>query len=136
MTALLVDGNGDVLELLLHLVGLVANLGHRGLVVGLDEPLALALIAPAQHRHIELVLQQTNQILHMRCLARTAYGDVAHADDGYLEGTRLQHPHFKQGVARLHCQAVNPAERQKPLIGFDEVSLHTLFLISYLSPLN
>ena len=92
MTAFPVDSNGDTREFLLHLIGFVAYFGHSGLFVGLDKSPALALVAPAEHSDMELVLQQTYQILYMWRLARAANSDIAYADDRYLEGTRLQHP--------------------------------------------
>jgi len=89
VASLPVNGDGDVGELLFHLERLVTNLCFRHLAVGYDEAFAFAFVSPAEYGHPELVLQHADQILHMRSLARTAYGDVAYRDDRHLERTAL-----------------------------------------------
>ncbi len=83
--AILVHCDIDMGKFVFHLVRLVPNEAHRGVVLGQQIAVALALIAPAKHRHLSLVLEQSDEILDMWGLARAAHSDVAHRDDRHGE---------------------------------------------------
>ena len=85
MTAVFIDRHRNILELLLHLVGLVANLGHGDVGSGDAKTLALALVSPTEYGHAELVFQQLGEIFDMGCLARASDGDVAYSNNRYGE---------------------------------------------------
>ena len=76
--ALVVDGDGDIRELGLHLEGLVTDVPDRGVLISLKETVAFALVASAEHCHLAIVFQQTDEVFHVRRFSRAAHGDVAH----------------------------------------------------------
>ena len=96
--ALPIDSHGDTWELLLHLIGLVANHLHGGILVGQHEALALSLIATTEHGHVHMVLQQADEVLYMRGLSSTAHRDVTHRDDRRTERAALQDSHLEQQI--------------------------------------
>jgi len=55
-------------------------------------------------------------------LARAAYGDVAHADDGAIIRLRFQHFHVKEQVTYPHTKTVKPRERFQPFIDMNQIS--------------
>ena len=101
VTAILVDGYRHLRKLLLHLVGLVANLRHGGVGRCLDKSFALTLITSAEYGHMELFLQQSDEILHMRRLTRTANGNVTYRNHRNIEGAALEHADAEQHVAQV-----------------------------------
>ena len=85
------SGKGAVVQ---YLVGLVAYVGSP-VPGGIGQYVALcvASITAREHGHaIPIVVQQTQQILHMGGLARTAHGQIAHTDDGHAETLRCKRP--------------------------------------------
>ena len=130
--ALGVDSQGDIRKLLSHLERLVANVPHGGILSCQHEAMRLALIAATEHCHVHVILQQTDEILHMRRLACATYRDVAYGDDRHLEGTALQEPHLEEEVPEADSQAVAPAQWQQFLIDIDEVAFHLSTLNSKL----
>ena len=128
VNALAVYGDADVGELLLHLERLVTNVACRGVAVGQQESPCFPFIASAEHGHLAFLLQQPHQILHVGRLARSAHGDVAHRDDGHVEGMAFQQPHFKAEVAQADRSAVDPAQRQQTVSDFDEVAFHVVVI--------
>ena len=109
--ALAVDSNGDVGELLLHLIRLIADHAHGRLGIGEHKSVALTFIAATEHSHVGLVFQQSYQILYMGCLASATDGDVANGDDGYGKRPALQDTHLKEHVPEADAQTVKPAQR-------------------------
>jgi hypothetical protein len=71
-----------------------------------------------------MVLQQADEILHMRCFARTTDGDITDGDDRHLEGTALQDTHLEEHVPESDAQSVEPAERTQFLININKVAFH------------
>ena len=126
MHALLVDRHDGLGEFQLHLHRLVSNVACRRTRPGQHEALRLALIAPAEYGHLGLMLQQLDEILDMRGLTSAAHGDVAHRDDGHAEVAALHDSHVKEEIPDAHTQPVEPAQRQQPLIDFDEITLHLI----------
>ena len=108
-SAVLVDGNGDAGELLLHLVGLIANLLHGRVLVGQHVTTALALVASAQYGHFKLVFQQLDEVFNVGRLACASNGDVAYGDDGYLIILALQDSHVEEEIPEAYPYAVEPA---------------------------
>jgi len=76
-TAVLVDGYRYLREFLLHLIRLVTDFRHGRLGRGQHKALALALIAATEYGHTELVFQQSDEVLYMWRLSRSANGDIA-----------------------------------------------------------
>ena len=74
----LIHGDGDIRELLFDLERLVTDIVHRRVVVGQQETTALPFVATTEDGEVRLVLQQTDEVLHVRGLTRSANGDVAH----------------------------------------------------------
>lgn len=127
LAALLVHRDMDLRKLALHLVRLVSYQPHRRIVLCQQIAPALALIAPAEHRHLCLVLQQADEILHMRRFARSAHGDIAHRDDGHTETPASENAQFEELVAKAHAQPVEPAQGAQPVVYFDEIAFHNTF---------
>ena len=96
----LIDSHRDIGELLLDLEGLITDVVHRRVVVGQHEPMTLPLVTATEYSKVRLVLQQADQVLHVRCLTCSAYGDVAHRDDGSGIGTALQDICLKEEVPK------------------------------------
>ena len=88
---------------------------------------ALALVSAREHSDLQLVVQQVYEIFHVRGLARTSHGDVAHRYDGYVVALAFEHSDVKHPVAYSHTDAVQPAQRHKPLIYFYEISFCSHF---------
>ena len=109
--ALTVNGYGNIREFGLHLEGFVADVPDRGVLVSPKEAVGLALVASAEHCHLEIVLQQTDEIFHVRCLPRAAHSDVAHGDDRYVEGADFQNAHFEEHIPETDSQSVKPTQR-------------------------
>ena len=101
---------------LLDLIGLVANHLHRRFCCSQHIAATLALIASAQHGHVELVFQQLDEIFHMRGLSGAANSDVTHRDNGYGIRLALQDIHIEEQVSELHAQTVQPTQWQQLLI--------------------
>ena len=95
---LLVDSYADVGELLLHLERLVTNLALGHLFRGQQVSVGLALIAPAEYSHMELVLQQSDEVFHMGRLASAPDSDVTDGDDGHLEILTFQDSHVETEI--------------------------------------
>ena len=91
-----IHSHGDVGELRLHLIWLIPDGADSRVLVCQHKPFGLTLIASAQHGDLRLILQQSDQILHMGCLSRSADGDVTHGDDGNVEGPTFQDTHLKE----------------------------------------
>ena len=89
VTTVLVDSNRHMRKLLLHLIGLVADLRHRGLGVSQHKAFALTLIAATENSYMENVLKHVDQIFNMWRLAGASYGDVAYGNNGNLERAGL-----------------------------------------------
>ena len=94
----LVYGYGDVRELGLHLVWLIADGAGRCFLASQHESAGLALIASAQHGYLGFVFQQPDQILHMRCFTSTSDGDISDRDDRCAIRTALQNTHLEEQV--------------------------------------
>ena len=84
---------------------------------------ALAKPKPPSKAEIE---KRVDEILDMRGLTSAAHGDVAHRDDGHAEVAALHDSHVKEEIPDAHTQPVEPAQRQQPLIDFDEITLHLI----------
>ena len=123
-----VDGHIGIGKLPLHLVRLIADLVHGRVGLGQHIATALPLVASGEHAHLHPLLEQPDEILHVRGLARATYGDIAHGDDRYVKSLLAKHAKLKQLVAKTHSQTIDPAQRQQPLIDFDEVALCSQFL--------
>jgi len=107
-----VDGQRDIRKLLQHLIGFVADLPHGGILIGQHEAMSLAFIAPTEDGYVHVILQQADEILHVRRLACTAYSDVAYGDDGHAERATLQDSHLEEQVPEAYAYAVKPTEWQ------------------------
>ena len=122
--SLLVDGHGDVGEFAEHLVGLVAYVRGLHALFGLEDPPGLALVAPAEHGHAELVFQQTGQILHVRCLSRSADSNVAYRYDRHRESPALEYAHLEAEVSQPHGHTVEPAQGRQRFVDSYKVAFH------------
>ena len=109
LTPVGIDSYVDMWKLPLDLTGFVADVDGCRLFGGQYEASALTLIASAQYGHLHLVAQQPHEIFHMGCFPRAAHGDVAHRDDGCVEGTAFQDAHFKEMVSQPYHESVAPA---------------------------
>ena len=109
VTAVLVHSHCDIREFLLHLERFITYLRHGGFGGRLYEALTLALIASAQHGGAEVILQQTDKVLHMRSLATATNCDIANRDDGYIKAAASQYSHTKKHVTAVYRQTVQPA---------------------------
>ena len=109
---------------LLDLIWFITNHLHRCLRCSQYISATLALITPAQHGHIELVLQKSDEIFHMGGFACAANSDVTHGDDGYAVRLALQNTHIEEHIPEPHAQAVQPTQWQQFLIDSDEIPLH------------
>ena len=87
--AITVDSHRDVGKLLKHLIGFVADVPHRSILIGQYETVALALITAAEDGYVHVILQQADEIFHVRRLACAAHSDVAYGDDWHTEGMAL-----------------------------------------------
>ena len=87
--AITVDSHRDVGKLLKHLIGFVADVPHRRILIGQYETVALALITAAEDGYVHVILQQADEIFHVRRLACAAHSDVAYGDDWHTEGMAL-----------------------------------------------
>ena len=125
LAAAAVHGHVDAGKLLLHLVGLVADVGHGSVGRGQHIATALALVATREHAHAHHVLEQPHEVFHVGRLARPAHGDVAHGDNGDVESALPQQPQVEEPVAQPHAQPVEPAEGQQPVVDPDEVAFGT-----------
>ena len=103
-----VYGYGDVWELCFHLVRFVTDGADGRIVTGQHEADGLTLIAPAQHGHLRLIFQQTDQVFHMGGLAGAADGDISDGDDRCAVWPAFQDAHLKEQVPKTDSQAVEP----------------------------
>ena len=87
--AITVDSHRDVWKLLEHLIGLIADFPHRSILIGQYETVTLALITAAEDGYVHVILQQADEIFHVRRLACAAYSDVSYGDDRHTEGMAL-----------------------------------------------
>ena len=111
MAAVFVYSHVDVAVFALHLERLVANLGHCGVLSGEQIAVALALVSAREHSHAKLLMQQIDEIFHVWSLARTAYGDISHGYDWYVETATLLQSDVEHPVAQSYSQTVEPAKR-------------------------
>ena len=111
-----------VVELALHLEGLVANVTLGRVVVGQHIAMGLALVATRQHTHLKFLVQQVDKILHVRSLARAAHRDIAHGNNGDVVALAFEHADVEHPVAQAHSDAVEPAEWCEPLVDFYEIT--------------
>ena len=126
VAAVFVHGNGHIGIFLFHLVRLVADVFHRRFLVCQNESACLPLVTAAEHRYMELVLQESYQIFHMGGLARSPHGYVANRYHWYVKTAAFQYSHFKECVAQSDEEAVCPAKWQQPVVYLDEVSFHAV----------
>jgi hypothetical protein len=75
-------------------------------------------------------LQQADEVLGMRSLARTAHRDIANGYDWYIECPALQDSEVEQLVAQPNGCAIEPTERREPFVNFDEVALCSHALVN------
>ena len=80
-----VHGDMHGREFLLHLPGFIAYFLHRGSRRGEDVSLRPPLVAPAEDCHAVSGGEEPDEVLHGGSLSGAAHGDVADADDGYVE---------------------------------------------------
>ena len=97
-----------VVELALHLEGLVANVTLGRVVVGQHIAMGLALVATREHRHLHMVFEQADEVFHVWGLARSAHSDIAYRDDGQVEAATTQQSELKKLVAEVHPKAIEP----------------------------
>jgi len=102
MTSVLVDSDGDIREFLLHLIRLVTNIFYGAVLVSQNVSYALPLVSSAQYGNLTNVLQQSDQVFYVWCLARTSHGDVPHRDDRYVERTTFQKATVKHHVTQFY----------------------------------
>ena len=133
-STLLVHGDVDFRELPLDLVRLVAKVSHCGVGRGQQIAVALALVAPAQHGNLHLVLQQPDEILHVGRLARAAHGDVAHGDDRGAIGPAFQDVRLEEEIPEADSQSVQPTEWQQTLVDLYEVLSPQLSILNLFHP--
>jgi len=124
--AFLVHRYGNIRELRFHLVWLVADGADGCIVTSQHETAGLTFIAPAQHGHFRMVLQQTDQVFHMWGLAGAADGDVTDGDDRCTVRTAFQDAHLEEQVPETDAQTVEPAQWQQLLVNADEVALDSV----------
>jgi hypothetical protein len=123
---ILADGNGEFGKLAGQHGGLVAQTGGAVAAIVKEEALGVAAVASAEERRLVVRREETKKILDMRGLTSAAHGDVAHRDDGHAEVAALHDSHVKEEIPDAHTQPVEPAQRQQPLIDFDEITLHLI----------
>ena len=124
-----VDGNLNVGKFPFHLEWLVTDVAHGGVLVGEDETASLALVSPAQYGHFCLALEQSDEILHMRCLSRPADGDVADGNDGSRETPALQDIEFEELVSDAYAESVDAAQGPQPPVDFYVVAFHYIIMV-------
>ena len=82
MTAVSIDGHVNLRKLVLHLIKLIADVGHGRIVGGQHVTRRLSLVSSAEHCHLMRLRQEADEVLGVRRFAPATHGDVAHADDG------------------------------------------------------
>ncbi len=106
LTAVAVDGYIDVVELLLHLTGLVANVGRRGVGIRQAVTMSLPTVTAREHSHLHLLAQQVDEIFHVGRLSRAPHRDVAHTDDRNTETVLREHAQVEELVAHPHSHTI------------------------------
>ena len=131
-----IDRNNQERELAIELVRFVPQKIGCNLGVGFStdtrhchmESLATPLIAAAQHGNgaIAVAMEEVHEILGMRGLARTSYGQIADADDGHniLERCGFDLSPIEQLFAHPHSQPVKAGERSEQSIIFYLGEIH------------
>ena len=108
VTSVSVHSNTHILELAMHLVRLITNILHRGVLVGEDESLGLTLISARQYCHAIFVVEQSDKVFHVWGLARATHGDIANGDDGHVKRTALQYSKIEERVPYSDSQTIKP----------------------------
>ena len=109
MAAVDIDRYTCLREFFFHLIGLVAYPG--GIAMGVCQYItfAFALVAAAQYGDVQsCLLQQSYQILRVRRLARTAYGQVSDADDRDVKALRLENLPVEELVTEPYSPSIDP----------------------------
>jgi hypothetical protein len=69
VTSVAVNGNTHILELAMHLIRLITDIPHRGIIISEDESLGLTLIAARQNSHAIFVMEQADEVFNVWGLA-------------------------------------------------------------------
>ena len=93
-------------ELQLHLQRLIPHVAIRRLGRNLDIPLRTASVSAREERHATILHHVGHDHLGRRGLARTADGDVSHADDRRRKLFALEQPAIEHPMADIDHHAI------------------------------
>lgn len=108
ITSVAVNGNTHVLELAMHLIRLITDIPHRGIIISEDESLGLTLIATRQYCHAIFIMEQADEVFNVWGFARATHGDIADGYDRHIKGTALQDSKIEERVPYSNSQTVKP----------------------------